>query len=86
MYLLTGFAAYAGIRQRHRIAIWLLFCIPAIGCIALGFVVVNISTLYRMRYAYFIIMIILGIKGLFCFVPASSSRRTEPAELQEQFT
>jgi hypothetical protein len=86
MYLLIGFAVYAGIRQRHRMAIWLLFSIPAIGCVALGFVVVNISTLYRMRYAYFIIIIILGIKGLFYLAPINSYRRTAPDELQEQFT
>jgi hypothetical protein len=67
-------------------AIWLLFSIPAIGCVALGFVVVNISTLYRMRYAYFIIIIILGIKGLFYLAPINSYRRTAPDELQEQFT
>jgi hypothetical protein len=84
MYLLLGLAAYAGFRQRRRIAIWLLFAIPAIGCLALGLVVVNISTLYRMRYAYFIIMIILGIKGLFYLPPLRRDRGTEPDELQEQ--
>lgn len=77
MYLLLGLAGYAIFRQRHRLSVWLLFGIASVGCIALGFIVVNISTLYRMRYSYFIIMIILGMKGLLYFVPLRRYRETE---------
>jgi hypothetical protein len=51
-------------QSRKRIEVWLLFGIASIGCLALAYVVVNVSALYRMRYAYFIILIILGMKGL----------------------
>jgi hypothetical protein len=64
MYLLLGFAVFGLIRQGNHLSSWLLFFIAAVGCIALGYVVVNISSLYRMRYAFFIILIILGINGL----------------------
>ena len=77
MLLLYAVIALAGItlvKQRRFLSVWLLWGIAAAGCIALGYVVVNISTLYRMRYAYFILIIILGMKGLLSVMP----RRTEP--------
>lgn len=68
-YLLLGFSAVALVRQWKRISFWLLFLIVSVGCVALGYVVVNISTLYRMRYAFFIILVILGMKGLTLVLP-----------------
>ena len=64
IYLILGLAGLTILSERHLPTIWLLLGICSIGCVALGFVVVNISTLYRMRYAYFILIIILGMKGL----------------------
>ncbi len=49
---------------RNRIDVWFLFAAAAVGCLALGYVVVNASSLYRLRYAYFIMVIILGMKGI----------------------
>jgi hypothetical protein len=77
MLLLYAVIALAGltlVKQRRFLSVWLLFGIAAGGCTALGYVVVNISTLYRMRYAYFILIIILGMKGLLSVMP----RRSEP--------
>ena len=77
MLLLYAVIALAGVtlvKRRRVLSVWLLWGTTAAGCIALGYVVVNISTLYRMRYAYFILIIILGMKGLLSVMP----RRTEP--------
>jgi hypothetical protein len=77
MLLLYAVIALAGltlVKQRRFLSVWLLWGIAAAGCIALGYVVVNISTLYRMRYAYFILIIILGMKSLLSVMP----RRSEP--------
>ena len=63
MYAVISLAGFALVKYYRRPLVWLLLGISSAGCIALGCVVVNISTLYRMRYAYFILIIILGMKG-----------------------
>jgi len=70
LYGVIGLAGLALLRQYRRLSILLLLGIASAGCIALGCVVVNISSLYRMRYAYFILIIILGMKGLLILLPA----------------
>ncbi len=63
---------------RTRADVWFIFAAAAVGCVALGYVVVNASSLYRMRYAYSIMVIILGIKGLLSlFRPDSQPGLTE---------
>jgi hypothetical protein len=69
LYIVMAAALLVLVRERRRLSLWLLFGAAAAGCIALGFVVVNISTLYRMRYVYFILLIILGMKGLVSWLP-----------------
>ena len=49
---------------RNRIDVWFILAVAVVGCLALGYVVVNASSLYRMRYAYFIMVVILGMKGI----------------------
>ena len=64
MYLVFGLSMVTLVQQRNRIVVWFLFLLSAVGCIALGYVVVNISALYRMRYTFFILLLILGAQGL----------------------
>ena len=64
LYAVIALACITLVKRRRFLSVWLLWGITAAGCTALGYVVVNISTLYRMRYAYFILIIILGMKGL----------------------
>jgi hypothetical protein len=47
----------------RRLAVWFQFVISALGCIALGYVVVNVAALYRMRYPYFNLLAILAARG-----------------------
>lgn len=75
MYLILGLGAFALVHQRNRLVFWLLLFIASVGCISLGYVVVNISSLYRMRYAFFIIVIILGMKGLTLMLPGRTERK-----------
>jgi hypothetical protein len=64
MYFVLALAGLTLFYQWKSLSVWLLCSTSAVGCVALGYVVVNISCLYRMRYAFFILVIILGIKGL----------------------
>jgi len=49
--------------QRRRLPVWLILAIVLVGVTALGYVVVNISTIYRMRYAFAMLLIVLAAKG-----------------------
>jgi hypothetical protein len=69
MYSMFGLMVYALILQWNRLSFWLLLSIALVGCTALGYVVVNVSSLYRMRYVFSILLIILGTKGLLLLWP-----------------
>jgi hypothetical protein len=62
-YLLEMLTIICLWRCRRNFSAWLLFFTASIGMLALGLVVANIATLYRMRYAFWILIVILGIKG-----------------------
>lgn len=64
MYVLEVLALVCLWRSRKRVTAWLLFLSATVGMLALGLVVANIATLYRMRYAFWILLIILGIRGV----------------------
>jgi hypothetical protein len=64
MYLFIILAILTVWRKRHQLSVWLFSMIILIGAAALGYVVVNISTLYRMRYAFWMLIIILGTDTL----------------------
>jgi hypothetical protein len=63
IYIAEAFALCALWQRRRRFSAWLLFLTAAIGIVALGFVVVNIGALYRLRYLFLILLIILGADG-----------------------
>lgn len=63
MYAVEGLALVGAWRGRRRFSTWLLSAVAATGIIALGLVVVNIGTLYRLRYAFLILLIILAAEG-----------------------
>jgi hypothetical protein len=52
------------VHNRKRLEVWFLFASAAVGCLALGYVVINIAALYRMRYAYFVLLIVLAARGV----------------------
>lgn len=54
-------------RRRRHLDVWLLFLTTTIGTLALGMVVVNLGTLYRMRYSFWILMVIMAAGTLTSF-------------------
>jgi len=64
-------------RSRNRLDVWLLALTVLIGVTALGLVVVNVGTLYRMRYAFFILMVVMAapVLGKWITGAASSEKR-----------
>ena len=51
-------------RNRRNLSMWLVFLVAAIGMIALGVVVVNAGALYRLRYVFWILIVLLASEGI----------------------
>ena len=60
MYFLYVAAFACAWRNRRRLELWLLFLVATIGAIALGLVVVNAGALYRLRYGFWIMFIVMA--------------------------
>jgi hypothetical protein len=50
--------------ERRRLAVWLLFLTSFVGMVALGLVVVNAGALYRVRYVFWILLILLAVRQI----------------------
>jgi hypothetical protein len=61
LYVAVGFCVW---RERRNRKVWLLFLVATIGMLALGLVVVNTGALFRLRYAFWMMMIVLAAKGI----------------------
>jgi hypothetical protein len=51
-------------RERRNLKMWFVFLIAATGMLALGLVVVNAGALYRIRYVFWIMIIIIASRRL----------------------
>ena len=67
MYFLYLAAFVCVWRNRRQLELWLLFLVATIGTIALGLVVVNAGALYRLRYVFWFVFIIMAAKRLVHF-------------------
>jgi hypothetical protein len=63
MYLVEVFAIVGLWSGRRRLSVWFLWLVAAMGMISLGLVVINVGALYRLRYVFVILMIILATEG-----------------------
>ena len=66
MYVIEGLALiglWRSGRGRRRWSVWFLGLVAAMGMISLGLVVVNVGALYRLRYEFLILMIVLATEG-----------------------
>lgn len=63
LYLMYLGAAYGIWSKRTSLAVWFLAFTVTFGVLAIGLVVVNIGTLYRLRYPFGMIVIVLGCGG-----------------------
>jgi Uncharacterized membrane protein, required for N-linked glycosylation len=50
--------------NRRNLAVWLLFLITFIGMMSLGLMVVNVGAMYRFRFVFWMLVIVLGVEGL----------------------
>jgi hypothetical protein len=62
-------------QSRRRLPAWLLFLIFVVGVTTLGMVVVNVAALYRMRYIFLMLLILLGAHGAIETKAILSSRK-----------
>jgi hypothetical protein len=64
MYVFGLLALAAALRRPRRLAAWLLLSVTVFGVTALGLVVPNVGALYRFRYTFWVLLIILAAKGV----------------------
>ena len=64
MYLLYLPAAFCIWRERRNLKLWLLFLVATAGLLALGLVVVNAGALYRLRYVFWMMLIVIAAEGI----------------------
>lgn len=63
MLVVEGLALIGLWRGRRRFLVWWLGLVAAMGIVSLGLVVVNVGALYRLRYVFLILVIILAAGG-----------------------
>ena len=68
LYVAVGFCLW---RERRNAKVWLLFLVAAIGMAALGLVVINAGALFRIRYVFWILLIVLA-SNVFCHKEAQT--------------
>lgn len=75
MYLLMPLSLFGLWRRRLSLPAWLLFLVSLVGAAALGLVVINVGALYRLRYAFWMPLVILGAGGMVQLFSALAQRR-----------
>lgn len=65
LYVIELLALMAVWLRRRQLSVWLLTSVVTISLSAMGLVIVNISIIYRLRYAFMMLIIILGTDGAF---------------------
>ena len=76
MYLLYVAVGICLWRERRRIAMWLIFLTATAGLIGLGLVVVNAGALYRLRYVFWIMLIIIAAQGIYLTTRRTTSTKS----------
>jgi len=64
LYFMDILAMIALWNNRRSVSTWWLVLASLIGMIALGLVVTNVGALFRMRYLYVMLIVILAVEGL----------------------
>ena len=60
-YLVAGLCVW---RERRNLKMWLVFLVATSGMLALGLVVVNAGALFRIRYVFWMMLIVLAGRGM----------------------
>jgi len=64
MYILEALALFGVWRARRRPHTWFLFAVILFGVTTLGLGTINLGALYRLRYGFFVLLIVLAMYGL----------------------
>ena len=64
MYLLYFPVGFCVWRERRNVKMWFLFSVATAGLLALGLVVVNAGALYRLRYVFWMMLIVIAAEGI----------------------
>jgi len=62
-YLLEALAVIGVWQKRRDLFVWLVVSSVILGVTALGLIVINMGSLYRLRYSYWILLVVLGAGG-----------------------
>jgi 4-amino-4-deoxy-L-arabinose transferase-like glycosyltransferase len=73
LYLAVGVCLW---RERRRLAMWLMFSTATAALIGLGLVVVNAGALYRLRYVFWIMLIVIASQGIYLTVRRTSATKS----------
>jgi len=65
-------------RSRRRVDVWLLVLTVVTGLTALGLVVPNIGTLYRIRYPFWILLVVMGAPVITRWLARRSTSSAKP--------
>jgi hypothetical protein len=62
-YMIECLALFGLWRERKNLSAWFICLVVALGAVALGLVVANIGALYRLRFPFWILLIVCGANG-----------------------
>jgi Dolichyl-phosphate-mannose-protein mannosyltransferase len=80
MYAVEALALLGLWRGRRRLSAWFLWAVAAVGMIALGLVVINVGTLFRLRYVFLMLLIIPAAEGAAYILDRLSKKELEVVE------
>jgi hypothetical protein len=73
-YMIECLALFGLWRGRNYLATWFLIVFSTFGVIGLGLVVTNIGALYRLRYPFWVLLVIVGAGGVTFLIRMLCSR------------
>src|ERR1700682_1589627 len=79
-YILEALAVIGVWQKRGELFVWLLTFSAILGATALGLIVINMGSLYRLRYSYWILIVILGAGGMMHVLSKRRSREQQKLE------
>jgi len=63
IYFLQALAILAIVREPRQLALWFMLVIVVFGVTALAFVVPNVGAIYRFRYVFWILLVVVAVTG-----------------------
>ena len=75
LYLFLTLACVTLVSERKRLVVWFLFLTSVLGCTVLAYVIINAGALYRIRYPFFIPIILFGVRSLYLFSRKRADRQ-----------